>query len=380
MTEKEGESEQLRELLPFEAAMQRLGTPPEVLNALLESGLLGDFTEEGVPVLGIEHYERFGTQWRPELGERLPPDMDVTFPQGVAGGHQPPNTYTQIQISHYPSPDEVKNDTGWIAQFYLKPNRYFYPDPAALALIGPLYLKLPTVRKVEGAKLPTYLFPDPSGALALVTTLGPAKPEENSIEVAYNVVVPILDELSVEYDQPLPIAHSLVIGIPSGIITIDVPKHPKVRVIAPASPIQPKCPYPELQDAVALYREGISSNNPFHQFLTLWKVYENATRIRGEWRRQHKQRDIKTHQEIFPDLFAFETVKGQTFEQVKQGLNDAYRNAIAHGDISEGKPRTGAIVSDYVEVWIQVPILRYMARIVLENVRATLASTATQSP
>jgi hypothetical protein len=115
----EGKSEQAREILPFEAAMKRLGTPPEVFNALLASGLLGDFLEEGVPVLGVEHYERFGTQWRQEIGERLLPNMDSTFPQGVAGGHQPPSTYTQIQISHYPSPYVVENDTGWIAQFFL---------------------------------------------------------------------------------------------------------------------------------------------------------------------------------------------------------------------------------------------------------------------
>jgi hypothetical protein len=127
---------------------------------------------------------------------------------------------------------------------------------------------------------------------------------------------------------------------------------------------------------VALYREGISSNNPFHQFLTLWKVYENATRVRGRWREQHKRSDIKIHKEIFPDVFAFETVKGQTFEQAKQSLNDAYRNAIAHGDMSKGKPRTGALVSDYAEVWMKVPILRYMAHVVLENVRATLSATS----
>lgn len=374
--------EQTRQLIRFEAAMQRLRAPADTFNALVVSGLLGDYTEEGIPVIGIENYERFGTQWRPELGERLPPNIDSAFPQGiegVPGGSQPPNTYIQIQISPYPSPEVVESDTKWIAQFYLRPNRYFFPDLSALALVGPPYLKITHGRQVVGTKLPTYLFPDPSGSLAMVMILGPAIAGENPIEAAYDIAVPILDELSVQYDQSLPIAHSLVVGVPSGIITIDVPKHSQVKSISATDPIQFQCPYPELLDAVALYREGISSNNPFHQFLTLWKVYENATRTRGNWRRQHKKADIKIHQEVFPDVYAFELVKGRTFEKVKQDLNDAYRNAIAHGDFSGGKPRTGASVADFVEVWLKVPILRYMAHTVLENVRATLASTAPQS-
>ena len=361
--------------IPFDAVMQRLRMPPQVLNAFLKSGLLGDFSEEGVSKVGVEQFERFGTQWGSELAERLTPDLDRTFPQGIAGGHQPPNTYTQIQISHYESPEVVEQDTGWVAQFFLRPNRHFYPDPCALALIGPLYLRLPERRQVSGTPFPTYLYPDPSGSLAMIMVIGTSNSGKNPIEIAYDIVVPILDELSLKYDQPLPIAHSLTIGIPSGVITVDVPKHPPIKTIAATDNILPVCPYPELQDAVALYREGISSNNPFHQFLTLWKVYENATRIRGNWRRQYKIKDIKVIQEVFPDLFAFGTVKGQTFEQAKQDLNDAYRNAIAHGDLSKGKPRTAASSSDYVDVWTKVPIMRYMARIVLENVRATLAST-----
>ena len=245
-----------------------------------------------------------------------------------------------------------------------------------VSLIGPLYLKLAVSRQVPGTTFPTYLFPDPSGSLAMVMVIGRnLKQDENSIETAYDIVVPVLDELSIQYDQPLPIAHSLIIGVPSGIITIDVSRHPKIRIINATDPISAKCPYPELQDAVALYREGVSSNNPFHQFLTLWKVYENATRIRGNWRRQYKLKDIKVHQETFPDVFAFRTIKGKNFDELKQSYNGIYRNAIAHGDISKGKPRTGASAADYFDVSSKVPVLRYMSRIVLENVRATLAST-----
>jgi hypothetical protein len=370
----EKRSEEARELLSFETAMHKIGAPKEVFNALVVSGLLGDYTEHGIPTVGIEHFERFGTQWRPELGERLPPDLDLSFPQGFAG-HQPPNTYTQIQISPYTNPQVVDSDTGWISQFYLRPNRYFYPDRGALALIGPLFLELGARREVEGATLPTYLYPDPSGFLAMALVNGLSKPGHNPFEIAYDIVVPILDELSARYDQPLPIAHSLVVGVPSGVITIDVSKHPKRRAIAAADSILVGCPYPELQDAVALYREGISSNNPFHQFLTLWRVYENATKIRGEWRKQHKRKDTRVCEEVFPDLFAFEPVKGQTFDHVKQNLSDAYRNAIAHGGLSGNRPRTGRCASDYVDVCTKVPLLRYMAHVLLENVRATLSST-----
>ncbi len=201
------------------------------------------------------------------------------------------------------------------------------------------------------------------------------KPVMDAFEAAYDVVGPLLDELSFEYDLPLPVAHSLIVGIPSGLTNTSFPKIPKVKTLDRGGEIVPVCPHPELRDAVALYREGVSSNNPLHSFLTLWKVYENACQVRGAWRNRHRRRDRKIRPEIIPSYFAFSDFKGLNFDQARKRLKEQYRVPLAHGDDRGVKPRTGASAKDVMDVSYKVPLVRYMAHVVLENVRATLAST-----
>ena len=188
--------------------------------------------------------------------------------------------------------------------------------------------------------------------------------------------MPILDELSAKYDLPLPIAHSLIVGIPSGLTNTSFPNIPKLKIIDRSEEILSTCSYPELRDAVALYREGISSNNVFHSFLDLWKSYENATQFLAGWRKQHKQNDVKVHSEVIPSFFAFRDSKGLSFDQARQRLNRPYRVALRHaGDIKNGRPLTTASAEDLLNVSYQIPLVRYMASSTLKNVRATLASS-----
>ena len=72
-------SEIQKEILSFEDAFQRIHAPRPVFNSLLISGLLGDYTEKGVPLVGVEHFKNYGTQWRSDLWERLSPNQDKTF-------------------------------------------------------------------------------------------------------------------------------------------------------------------------------------------------------------------------------------------------------------------------------------------------------------
>ncbi len=54
------------------------------------------------------------------------------------------------------------------------------------------------------------------------------------------------------------------------------------------------------------------------------------------------------------------------------------RVALAHGsNVRDGKPLTAASAEDLMSVSFAVPIIRYMAQVTIENVRATLA-TATR--
>jgi len=228
---------------------------------------------------------------------------------------------------------------------------------------------------VADAALPTWLYPDPGRSLAMIAVTGNSRPVENAFRQAYDVVMPPLDEPSFVCDQPLHIAHSLLVGIPSGIITMEYLQTTDLAIVEPAVPVAFFCPYPELIEATALYREGISDSNPFHQFLALWKAYENAVAIRGKWRRQHRREDAKPTEERFPDVLAFQPHVGKPFEKVRQELRPSYRHAISHADGTQTRPKTGATACDFVDVSCQIAALRYMARVVLENVRATLATT-----
>jgi hypothetical protein len=319
-----------------------------------------------------------------EIYDNLPPIEGI--------GPQPPATRAHGYI--YPpseqNPQGLESyDTGWIAHFYLVPNYFYFPDPTELALVGQPPLKLSEPRQIPGADLPVTLYPHPSGCLGLVALEGLDRPLKNMDKEAYDVAMPLLDELSARYDVPLPVASMIAVGVPSGIIHTFFAHHSKTKQIE--AEILPRCPHPKLRDAYALYREAVSSNNPFHAFLTFWKVYEEAVYVRRGWGAKHKCSDTRITEEVFPDLFAFgsrpeeladpsehpgerpeEQLRGEKFEKARKVLNGPYRVALAHaGEVDAGKPLTAASYGDYQKVASQVPVVRYMANVVLENVRAT---------
>ncbi len=386
-------------------ARQKLRVSAPVFNALVTSELLGVQLADGrLRADGIEHYQWYGTQWQTierfgAMGTRVMPDsLYQSPPPTPIKGVQPPDTGTHVFIARDDVPeDAVETDTGWLAQFYLVPNYYFFPNPLDLAMIGSVPLKLDAPKKVRGASLPAYLYPDPSGSLAMVSVFGrEGRADSAAHRVAYDVAIPILDELAVKYDVPLPIVQTVIVGVPSGLIHVFYPKHSAIQRLERGEAVEPRCPYPQLLDAAALYREGVSSNNPFHRFLVFWKVYEEAVHVRGDWRRKHKRKDVRVQEEVVPDLFAFgakneelapeyqtdeagleeRSFRGLNFEEARQRLNRPYRVALAHaGDVKGGKPLTAATGEEFTDVSGQVPLVRYMARVVLENVRATLASS-----
>lgn len=294
------------DVMTFKEARRRLRVSQPVFNALLRSRLLGGYYPDGyVLVVGIEHYEFYGTQWitedRDDLPDRL---LDAEYmdtmplpPDHGEGDQTGVHTRMYIQSDGTPDLEEANaTDTGWLAHFYLTPNTFFFPAPTTFGMVGGQLLKLDAPRKVLDAKLPTRLYPDPSGSLGLVSVYGVNQPLERAYETAYDIVAPILDELSAKYDQPLPIAHNLLLHVPSGLMTTSYAKIPKTKKLPRNEPLLTLCPYPELRPTVALYREGVSSNNPFHQFIALWKTYENACEVRGIWKRKHRRQPEKVRE------------------------------------------------------------------------------------
>jgi len=207
----------------------KLRVSEPVLNALIRSGLLGYTQSNMVSDQAILQYERYGTQW--SIDKRFGPvertvgeDVYERLPAIDGIGPQPPATQTYMRIS---PPNDTsanafeyaeKTDTGWMAYFYLCPNYFYFPNLTELALIGPPPLKLSELRQVPDADLPVTLYPHPSGYLGLVVVEGLGCPLEDMQKEAYDVAMPLLDELSARYDVPLPVAHSMAVAVPSGII------------------------------------------------------------------------------------------------------------------------------------------------------------------
>src|SRR5829696_2356059 len=152
------------EAVSFKEARRRLQVSAPVFEALLRSKLLGAYDPAGwVQIEGIKAYEQYGTQWSTNvLGERM---LSAEFIQNMpapprhSGGEEPPDTRSDFSIG----PDMVPNadpenlkdqNTGWIAHFYLRPNRLYWPSPTTLGMIEPLLLKLAAPKRVPRAALP----------------------------------------------------------------------------------------------------------------------------------------------------------------------------------------------------------------------------------
>ncbi|CAN5911555.1 hypothetical protein BH23ACT11_BH23ACT11_30090 [soil metagenome] len=380
-----------------------------VFHALANCLLLGPRTDSDyVLEEAVEHYKRFGTQWHtherfavplnePQFSDRYISDEEYDKRPAIPGLDRPPPDWrAQIQVTNTWVADEAdesdESDTGWIAHFYLVANRFMFPNTTELALVFPPPLILDEARDVPGTSYHTRLYPHPSGSLGLIkvssrelqrsTEEERGNPQAVAFERAYDVVAAVLDELAVRYDTPLPIAHSLLLGVPSGVVNVFFANRSGVATIGRNAELLPASSHSELRGAYALYREAVSSNNPFHKFLVFWRVYEEAKHVLHEWRKRHKKKDTKVEREFLPDRFRLKLrqqgdQKETSFEDARAELDGPYRNALAHaGEIRErDKALTAATAEDTLDVARKVPSVRHMARVVLVNVGATLDST-----
>jgi hypothetical protein len=352
-----------------------IGEPPLICHALICSGLLG-YTDGGnLSPESIKHYKQYLTQWRNDLPPRCCP-MDRLPPiKGLAGGEQPASTPTVLVAA--PEVDPLKaaeGDVGWIAHFYLRPNPFFFPNPTNTTLIGPIPIKLKKRLRVIFSGLPINICPDPEGRLALIVVEGMAGTEDDSFEVAYEAALSILREVAFAADVPLPIAHSLMIGVPSGVIRLQFPKPSKEVEFESLKIRFSESLSVELEEARSLYWEALSTSNPFHQFLSFWRIYERVISARWEWRKAKKRADTKVVEEKMPNFWAWSKYSGMSFEQVRQKLAGPYRDALAHADAKRNRPRTPLKASDVSDVAAQLPTVRFIARTVVQNLEATLTS------
>lgn len=84
--------------------------------------------------------------------------------------------------------------------------------------------------------------------------------------------------------------------------------------------------------------------------------------------------ELETTSEEFEELYdqSEEHLRGHKFEKAEKLLRAPYRVALAHaGRVDSGKPLTSASYEGYLKVATKVSVVRYMANVTLENVRAT---------
>ncbi len=364
-------------------AQRQIGVPDEIMRALLFSGCLGYCENGRLEKIAVEHFRLYGTQWRNELGKRDFQNLYREYPRPKSNDAAP-STPVHIRVMSANNKGfDPEDDEGWIAHFYLKTN-YFFPHPIGAEgglNRGSTGVSLASSWKVEGVDRQTILYNDPSGELAMVAVIGePIAPTDDPFRDAYDIVTPLLDELSLQYDHPLNVVQYLVIGVPSGVIDIWFPIPSDRNRTIDCSSLLPRSPHPELAHASTFYREGICGDNPFFQFLSLWKAYESAVSARNTWRqtrygrRSDSRFDVVVEAEVFPDKRVFGLLRGKSFGEAREELRGPYRNAIAHGAAIEGEVKAGTSGKTYLDVLTNVPIIRFMARTTIVNARACLSA------
>ena len=358
-----------RELsITLEDAAKELKQPLDVVAALALSGLLSLVRQRRISRDSLESFKKYGTQWGGRIGKR--PAPFERLPVVESTGPQPPSTWTHVRIGRQVV--RADDDSHWIAHFYLRPNEYYFPDPEAWAPVGPPPLRVNGPLIVESNKGRVWLYPHPDGSLALLAASGAIAEDCDPLHVGYDLVTPVLDELAVRYDKPLRICQSMWVGIPSGTLNMQVPNR------TPQDELDPDLGWTQhepLDDAMALYRMAIAAQDPFQQFLGLWRVQENVRGALSEWCERTGRSAVKPFEERMPDVFAWSSRKGHRFGRVLEELNKPYRVALAHGFVAKGKrPRSGARADDHFGVASRLPALRYIARVLLLNFRATLES------
>ncbi|MDQ4214753.1 methylamine utilization protein MauJ [Microbacterium sp. ASV81] len=149
---------------------------------------------------------------------------------------------------------------------------------------------------------------------------------------------------------------------------------------------------PEQRRLLASYREGLSASEPLYQVLSFFKVVEGVfsmrkredaeMRQRGETPDRESERipeDMTAHlhpHDAALQLGAFTPYLGRKFTDVRDDLRDSLRNNIAHMDFNED-PFSADVYADLVTVLKGLPVLRYMARVMLSSVVPTQENDAT---
>lgn len=200
----------------------------------------------------------------------------------------------------------------------------------------------------------------------------------SAARTSYDQIMPLLSRWAFDHDAPITV---------SGVELLEVATDARkliatfVGAVKTFSASSYECSA-EAKQALASYREGLSSSEPLYQALSYFKVIEMVFHVRAAERaRSRKERLPTLHpSEKFPtsteflhpfdkEMYGgyFAPYLGKKFTAVRDDLKGSLRNSIAHLD--PGRDPFGVdTYDDLLTVERNLPVLRYMARVLLASI------------
>lgn len=198
---------------------------------------------------------------------------------------------------------------------------------------------------------------------------------------SYDVMMPLLSRWAFEHDAPITVS-----GVELWELATDAQKwiHTFVGATKRFAPVTGYVTDP-VKHALGSYREGLSSSEPLYQALSFYKVSEMVFQLRaharkaagGSYRDPGERVPTALAEFLHPfDLQmygnTFAPYLGKKFTAVRDELKSTLRNSIAHLD-PDRDPFGADSYSDLARVEASIPVLRFMARVLLSSVLDTPA-------
>lgn len=368
--QKQGESNNMK----IEEIAAYLKMPLLIATGLARAGFFGFSSKSGhFKRQAVIDFESHGAQWDQSLKSRLMPEgVDPVVP----GWENPPrHTMTEYCVSIDQHDHGVK-DTHWLANFFFKPNPFYFPDSDAVQRLYPSRVRLNKKFIAQSGDTEIIVYPGKDKRLALIQVFGQIKPNEkfgDCLVEAKNKIVPVLNWLTMCADESLSIVQENWVGLPSGDIHFITSKYPSEIRIDP----QDFTEHHPLRDAQSLYRLGLNCNEPIYAFLSFWRAYEAIDSVQKNWIKIYRERHLKNEefsgllkiygQLLIPDHPAFDEYRGQKLNKAADALRDKFRNSIAHAHIqNNANLLTGSDEESHQRVRAALATLRYVVKTKLD--------------
>ncbi len=236
----------------------------------------------------------------------------------------------------------------------------------------------------DGRRAQIDMHPNTHGRLAYALMRVTAPNFGMAESFAFDLVSPMLSRLSFEHDVALDVVAHAVTEEATQSVRLNVGVIGRTKIMTTSSGTKSN---PEIRMLMSPYRDGLGSTNVFFQVLSFYKVIEgiflvrterqSAARATGHPSVRHEHEHFPNTADAFPEFrrVAFSKFLGKRFTTVRDDLRPLYRNAIAHLDPSQ-PVLVADRYADTASCLKSVPVLRYMARIMLttEVQRAANAS------